>query len=219
MSRWSFCVALCLAPCACERGRADVLEEFPPPRLASEKSAAPQSERSIPADCKVTWRLFGRQARESYQFPGRGTFEVRGEPATPVSGVVAFDPGVSQPEMRSSVERALHSRAPAAPWLWRVLSLEAAGAGFDGFVGAAFTGVSGALSELELNGVRTKQNHRASIKLTTRDRDSTELVLDAQLRIDLAAHHVSGITLVDDAPPRRADLVVQCTLVTADDGE
>lgn len=204
---------------ACDRGRADVLEEFPPPRLARAQPAATQTTESTDTDCKATWRLVGRKSRETYHLLGRGTFEVRGQPPRPTSGVVAFDPSASEPELREVVAHALQTRGQMAPWVWRVLSVDDRAIGYDGLSSANTRSGSNGLSELEVNGVRTRQTHDVGFKLTSGRDAPDELTFETQLRLDLSAHHVRGIVLADDAPPRRADLVIQCTLATEHDAE
>lgn len=208
----------CLALLACEQSRADVLEEFPPPRLAREKSLATLTSESVETDCNATWRLFGRKSRETYHLVGRGTFEVRGQPARPVSGIVAFDPSEAKPDLRAAVERSLQSRGEKAPWVWRVLSVEQPALGFESANPASATALTG-LSEMEFNGVRTRQNHALSVRLTSKEEQLGEIAFDTQLRLDFPAHRVVGLTLLDESPLRRADLVVECKLTAAEDGE
>jgi hypothetical protein len=211
---------MCLSLVACDRGRADVLQEFPPPRLAREKGSSPLTAVSVQTDCKATWRLFGRKSRETYQLLGRGSFEVRGEPPQLVAGIVAFDPAESKPDLPPDVERALHTRGEMVPWVWRVLSVDQPATDYEGLSPSnpSGNGQSG-LSEVEFNGVRTRQTHDISVKLTPADGEPGDLTFDTQLRLDLAAHRVRGIVLADDSPPRRTDLVIQCRLSAAGDGE
>jgi hypothetical protein len=204
---------------ACDKSRADVLAEFPPPRLAKEKATTAQPAEFKPTDCKGTWRLFGRKSRETYSLAGRGTFEVQGDPPRPTSGIVAFDPTEAKPELREAVERALQTRGKLAPWIWRVLSVDQPGPTYEGpHPNAVSIGPSG-LSELEINGVRTRQTHDVTAKLTRHGGAPNELLFETQLRFDLAAHRVRGVVLGDDGPPRRSDLVVECRLTTEDDGQ
>lgn len=213
------CLAAVSIAVACDKGRADVLEEFPPPRLARESATAAQPAESTPTDCKATWRLFGRKSRETYYLAGRGTFEVQGDPPRPTSGIVAFDPAEAKPELREAVERALHARGPMVPWIWRVLSIDQSGPTYEGLTPNTGNNGPRGSSELEVNGVRTRQNHGVTVKLTSRGGDPSELTFETQLRFDLAAHHVRGIALGDDSTPRRSDLVVECRLATENDGQ
>lgn len=209
----------CTALVACDRGRPDVLQEFPPPRLARENVATAFEAASAPADCKLTWRLLGRTSRETYHLVGRGTFEVGGQSAPLISGVVAIDPATSQPELRPSVERALQSRGAGTPWLWRLQGVERRSLGLEAPLQSERRQLLGGSSEIELNGVRTRQTHDVTLTLTSSEDDLDDLQIETQLRVDLAAHHVRPIVLADDAPPRRADLRVKCSLVSHADGE
>jgi len=72
---------------------------------------------------------------------------------------------------------------------------------------------------MELNGVRTRQTHDLTLTLTSSKDDLDELEFETQLRVDLAAHHVRPLVLSDEAPPRRADLLVKCSLVSQANSE
>ncbi len=202
---------------ACDRERADVLREFPPPRLAREVPRASPSPQMAPADCVATWRLHGRTSRTSYQLPATGQFQLLGDPARPATGEVKIHTADANPQLPERVARALRSRDASGEWTWRLLSALSRASTFDGVQDEINTPEGPATSELELNAVRTRQSHVVSVN-STRDRDDA-ITVETTLRIELSAHRVTGILLADESAPRRADLLIRCELSTSNDSE
>lgn len=211
MSAWLLVVG-------CDKPRTDVLQEFPPPRLAREVTLSNHAPRTAPATCSATWRLLGRTARDTYHLYGEGSFELRGEPPTPSSGRVTFETDHGSDRLPKSLVEAVRSRDENAPWVWRLLEVESEHDRDDALGQTGNIGARG-VSETELNAVRTRQSHAMTRKLTPRSTDDSVLTFETTLHVDLAAHHITGVTLHDDSTPRRSDLVVQCRLSTAADGE
>lgn len=207
----------CLLLGGCDKSRTDVLQEFPPPRLAREVSVSGQTARTAAATCDATWRLFGRTARETHRLYGEGSFSLRGDPEVPVTGSVTFETDSGSEHLPKALARALRSRDENAPWVWRLAQVESASSLDDSFGETPNAGVR-AVSEVELNAVRTRQSHTLTRKLTPRG-GAGALTFETTLRVDMAAHHVTGVALADESAPRRSDLVVQCRLNGADTGE
>lgn len=199
---------------ACDDGKPDVLAEFPPPRLARESARQDSTTRSS-GDCSATFRLHGRATRSAHEIPGSGTFQLRG--GAPASGEVSFDVRRAAPSLPPRTLNALASRDPSLGWTWRLLQTD----GHSNTLaedGTARSPELSALSELELNAVRTRQNHTLVSKLTRHERDAPG-VFETTLRLDLGAHHLGALRMPDESAPRRADVLIRCRVEAPDESE
>lgn len=203
---------------ACAKSKPDVLKEFPPPRLAKEVAEPTASVYASPAECTASWRLVGRKHHVTYQVPGTGQFRLRGESWVPVAGEVTFNVDRAQPPLPSRVDSALRTRDASGGWSWRVVQSHGAHTGLHSAVdeeAPRSTPDVRVVGEVELNAVRTRQSHVVSSKLT---KSGDAATLETKLRLDLAAHHVRGLT-IDEAPVQRAEMHIRCRLSTPVDAD
>jgi hypothetical protein len=191
----------------CKPERPDVLQEFPPPRLAKLALHVTQRTHTMSAQCDGELSLRTRLdavTRELKGATGMLTLSTNGKTELTGSLSVPFPPGLS-----------LSSTEPP-PLRWRIVETKA-----DTGIGAWSTQV---IAELEYNRVRTRAVHSLEFKPSTEpDMPPSEVHL-ARLALDPNAHRLtmpneqqSGRpTALGADPLKRADLTLHCRLEETD---
>lgn len=202
-----------LGPAGCsEPPRQDVLQEFPPPRLANEIPTQHGVSRPMAVSGSVLSMCCTGDGEEAFRSEtGEGHFKITHGTLVDVQGEFRADLAIAN--LQSSLIEEMKERSPGATaFTWRILDIRKTTTSIPQRQPSSQgeRTVLTALTEIEFNAVRTRHLQTLVLIRDVTSGDGARLSWERPLKLDASMHGLHALS----SPPRRTELRLEVTLVT-----
>lgn len=202
-----------LGPAGCsEPPRQDVLQEFPPPRLANEIPTQHGVSRRMAVSGSVLSMCCTGDGEEAFRSEaGDGHFTITHDTHVDVQGEFQADLAIATLQS-SLIEEMKERSAGATSFSWRILDIRKATTSLPQRQPSSQgeRTVLTALTEVEFNAVRTRHLQTLVLIRDVTSGDGAQLSWERPLALDASTHALHSLA----SRPRRTELRLDVTLVT-----